>query len=93
MEMCIDFPAEEHEQLKRQLEEFGFAYTTRVPAEVGKYEVGFVLDTPWGRRVRISEIRAFDNVEQHPFLSEISDRQIEQISKFGRFEVLKIEYV
>ncbi|MFC1638711.1 hypothetical protein ACFL26_00385 [Patescibacteria group bacterium] len=90
----IDFPAEEHEPLQQQFDHFSFAYTTRVSSEVGKYEVGNVLMTPWGRRVRVSEVREFSGVDNHPYLNELTEAQRALVGKHDkRYEVIKLDLV
>lgn len=90
----IDFPQEEHEPLMQQFDHFGFAYTTRVSEEVGKYEVGNILETPWGRRVRVSEIQEHSGIDSHPFLEQLTDKQRESISAYdGKYEVIKLDLV
>ncbi len=91
--MVIDFPKEEHKALKAQFEKYGFAYTTRVSDEIGKYTVGQIFEVPWNRRVRVSEITAYESLEDHPHLDEISEEQKRLISKYDTFEYIKLDYV
>ena len=91
--MTIDFPPEEHEALKKQFETYGFAYTTRVSTEVDKYEVGHILETPWGRRVRVSEIIKCNSIDDHPYCDELNEKQKEEIASYGPYHYIKLDYV
>lgn len=91
--MQIDFPPEEHEALKKQFETFGFAHTTRISGETNKYEVGNILETPWGRRVRVSEIIKCNSMDDYPYPDELNEEQKKLISSFGSFEYIKLDYV
>lgn len=91
--MRIDFPEEEHRELIGRFDRQGCAYTTRVSDEADRYKVGDILETPWKSRVRVSEIRAFDDINDHPFLDQLTQKQIGLISGYGRYVVLKLENV
>ncbi|HCC21859.1 hypothetical protein A2480_02170 [Candidatus Uhrbacteria bacterium RIFOXYC2_FULL_47_19] len=91
--MRIDFPPEEHASIQQQLEHFGFAYTTRVSDEAKKYEVGYVLDTPLNRRVRVSQIDIFKDIKEHPYLNELTDDWIKKILTFREYAVIKLDLI
>lgn len=91
--MKIDFPIEEYSVLQKQFETYGFAYTTRVSNEYNKYIVGNILETPWNRRVRVSEIKKFKKINDHPFINELTEKQIKEIEEWDDYEVIKLEYV
>jgi len=65
--------------------------THRVSDECWRYHEGDLLLSPWGtlyrcvRRVELSDIR------ESPFLGELSSRQVEECSRFGRVSVLWLE--
>ena len=61
-------------------------YTTRVSAERGKYRVGQAVDSPLGQ-LRITEVRAFNDGDPHPFDSELTPAQRRQIR--GAFDVIR----
>ncbi|MFH1047989.1 MAG: hypothetical protein V1738_06850 [Patescibacteria group bacterium] len=89
----INFPAEEYAGLQQQFDHFGFAYTIRVSDELDQYHVGQVLETPWGRRVRVSEAHRINSISDYPYLDELTDAQINFLSDFKLLEYLKLDYV
>jgi len=91
--MQIDFPPEEHASIQQQLDHFGFAFTTRVSDEAKKYEVGYVLDTPFGRRVMVSQVNTFRDINEHPHLKELTDDWIKKISAFREYAVIKLDLI
>ncbi|OIO52190.1 hypothetical protein COY93_02380 [Candidatus Uhrbacteria bacterium CG_4_10_14_0_8_um_filter_58_22] len=91
--MQIDFPPEEHASIQQQLNHFGFAYTTRISDEAKKYKVGYVLDTPFDRRVRVSQIDTFRDISEHPHLNELTDDWIKKISSFGEYAVIRLDLI
>jgi hypothetical protein len=77
---AIDFPADEIEQYIELLSSGHPAYTTRTDKERGKYKPGDVLSTPWGDSIRVEDVQSFDTLEEHPFLSSLTEEQKAQLT-------------
>ena len=88
----IDFPREEFSSLQARLEAGKPIFTTRTMDEMGKYRVGIEVIAPWDQVLRVVEVRPINDVEDHPFLDELTASQIEQLSN-GSMELIKLEKV
>ena len=81
MKEYIDFPAEEHESLLKRINDKQIIYTTRVSNEVNKYFFNSVYDSPFGK-LKVVYSKHFINIEEHPFLNELSELQILEINEY-----------
>lgn len=88
----MDFPAEDIEGHKSSLERYGQTYSTRILTEASKYQVGQVVNTPLGTRLRIASLQKYPAGSKHPFHSDLTEEQKKQIRPYP-FEVLKLEPV
>jgi len=77
----IDFPFDEHESLLKRINDKQIIYTTRVSNEVNKYFLNSVYDSPFGK-LKVVYSKHFINIEEHPFLNELSEIQILEINKY-----------
>ncbi|MFH2063177.1 MAG: hypothetical protein ABIJ46_03440 [bacterium] len=91
--MQIDIPTQEQAALQQQFEHFGFAYTVRPTEDLEQYSVGNVLETPWGRSVRISELSGHKTVDDYPFPDMLSDEQKADAADRDGFVIMKLDYV
>lgn len=82
------FPPGEILSIKNQLQTSGYAYTTRVDAEQGKWKIGMTADSPFGV-IKIAAIATIENFSRHPFLSELSLEQKNLLSKYDKMDVIK----
>ena len=82
----MDFPKNELLAYKRRMAIGLPTYTTRVSAERGRYHAGQVVASPLGQ-LRITEVRAFNDGDPHPFDSELTPAQRRQIR--GAFDVIR----
>lgn len=85
----ITFPEGEKRSLRSRLEAGKSIFTSRMSAEKGRYRKGEVLSSPFGELV-VRSVRPFTEVERHPFLSELTDRQKKQLSGHP-FDLVKLE--
>lgn len=77
----IDFPIDEHESLLKRINDKQIIYTTRVSNEVNKYFFNSIYDSPFGK-LKVVYSKHFINIEEHPFLNELSEIQILEINKY-----------
>jgi hypothetical protein len=82
----MDFPEDELEAYRERLNYGLSAYTTRVGDEKGMYETG-VVNSPLGW-LQIDEVRSFQNVNQHPFFSELTPEQ-KRVLEGRPYDVIK----
>lgn len=87
---AIGFPEEEHAQLRGRLGRGKPVYTTRISSEMGKYQEGQVLESPWGDRLRVTSVQRGKGVESHPFASEVSAAQRKQIGE-SPYDLVQLE--
>ena len=80
----IDFPEEEINILKKQNK----IITTRVSAEYNKYNVGDLVRTPWGDIFKVLNIKKFRDIENHPYLDELTEDQINLLSKYKKMDLV-----
>ena len=74
----IDFPEDEHYSLKSRLLRGDPIYTTRILNEKGKYRPSQILDSPFGQLI-VEDVQSIDEIKSHPFISELTPEQIEQL--------------
>ncbi len=86
----IGFPKEEWNQLRNRLSRGLSIYTTRVSAEKGKYKIGKTYRAPWGELLVVKNISRGNDVNQHPFLRELNEKQVKQIERYGDYELIEI---
>ena len=86
----LTFPSEEHESLKKRLSSGKPIYTTRISRERGRYKPGQELETPWGHKVRVTDVSHGKGVGQHKFKEELTAGQKQQIGQH-RFDLVKME--
>ena len=77
----IDFPIYEHESLLKRINDKQIIYTTSVSNEVNKYFLNSIYDSPFGK-LKVVYSKHFINIEEHPFLKELSEIQILEINKY-----------
>jgi len=91
---AITFPQKEWPAYRQLLQEGLPIYTTCVQAEVGRYQEGKVYRSQLGP-LRVVSVTRFERLEDHPFLSELTDYQKSVISRSlengGVMEVIKLE--
>ncbi len=85
----ISFPLEEQQELKTRLVTEGFAFTTRVSHEFGKYKLGEVLLTPWDDLIIISFTKIIHDIQEHPFYNKLSHKQQLVLTLYHNMELLK----
>ena len=91
----IDFPEEELLSYQERLNNNLNIYTTRVSKEVNKYIVNNIYDSPFGL-LKVVSLKHCDNLNEHPFIKELSQKQIKEINKyikdngFDLIELIKI---
>ncbi|MBQ6450093.1 hypothetical protein IJJ08_04315 [bacterium] len=92
----ITFPQKEWPAYKKLLQEGLPIYTTRVQAEVGRYQVGKVYRSQLGQ-LKVVAIKKLQHLEDHPFLDELSDYQKGVIARSLEIddvmEIIKLERV
>lgn len=84
----ITFPTEEIDQLTKQ----DRIITTRIGLERTKYHIGDTVQTPWGQTYTVTDIIQCRNLSEHPYLSELTSRQKEQLQDH-RFAILTLDLV
>ena len=84
----MTFPAAEIPALKQRLQSVGYAYTTRVDAEQGRWKAGEIVESPLGS-LRIVAVKTLEDLARHPFLNELSPEQRAVLSKYNKLDVIK----
>lgn len=92
----ITFPEDEWDNIKKNIEKNKIFYTTRVSIEKNKYIKNKIYLTQWGSLLTVVDVINYKKVNEHPFLSDLSDKQIEIIRKYSEnidetYEVIKLE--
>jgi hypothetical protein len=87
----IDFPIDEHDDLLRRIKSNKNIYTTRVSEECGKYKLGDAYGSNLGCDLKVVNIEIFNDLEEHPFLDELTEKQIDELENFDRFELIELE--
>ena len=88
----ITFPASEHGEVKARLDSEEGVHTTRVSSEQGRYHPGDIIRSVFGD-LKVEEVRTFNRIEDHPFLSELTPSQRSQIENHGKFDVVRLTRV
>jgi len=84
----MTFPKNEVEALRSRLQTKGFAFTTRVDAEQGKWRRDEVVESPLGK-LRIVDVKTLGSLAKHPFLNELTPEQASMLVKHGKMDVIK----
>jgi hypothetical protein len=89
------FPENEITRLQIRLDKKSPIYTTRVSKEQGKYDIGNLVKTNISKTLLIvREITTITNINEHPFLNELSLPQKEEIVSYDPpYDVIKLERV
>ena len=82
----ITFPAHEHGQLRERLESGKDAYTTRIQQERGKYSVGQVLESPFGK---LRVVSVLPSRGKHPFEKDLTAGEKKQIGAYP-FDLVRL---
>ena len=86
----ITFPKTEKSAVKKQLKEEGKIVTTRVSKDFGRFKVGDRLEYA-GFLVRVTDVKSFKDLDEHPFLSELESGAKKYIARHGEFDVVWLE--
>jgi len=77
----MKFPRNEVESLVARLEKNKPIFTTRISDEQGKYREGHLVRVNfWDEPLKIISITTKKSIRSHPFLDELTEKQIEEIS-------------
>ena len=87
----IHFPLEEWASLWRRLLAGEHIFTTRTDADLGRYERGMRVITPWGQLLKVVSVVRVRNVSEHPFKDELSREQVKFLSSHGEMDVVELE--
>lgn len=71
----INFSKEEYASLKEK----DIITVTKTLDEKNKYKIGDLLNTPWGEKYSVDNIRNYRNIEDHPFFTDLTDIQKKEI--------------
>ena len=74
----IEFPQDEHPALEARYRDRQTIFTTRCSAELGRYQEGQVLETPWGQAI-VPRVTRHEGISTHPFLGELTPAQVKTI--------------
>jgi hypothetical protein len=85
----MTFPVEEWAALRQRLNEGKPIFTTRISMERERYREGQQVASPLGV-LFVDEVRQYANLDEHPFLSELTPAQIRIIQRAGAFAVIKL---
>lgn len=77
----IEFPEDEYDAYKKRLDANQIIYTTRVSSEVNKYIINQVYTSVFGK-LKVVYLKHFTNLDSHPFLNELSEKQILEIEEY-----------
>ena len=82
----ISFPGSEIEKLKKQ----DRIVTTRVSEDYDKYQLGDIVETSWKDQYKVIGRKNISCLSQHPYESELTDDQREELSKHDKMAVLTL---
>ena len=95
MEKClyqeIEFPKSEHKDIKKDLKERGYVYTTRVSDEQGKYKKDDLLESTFGD-LKVSDIKTYKKLKDHPHFDELTDEMKKDIGKH-KYDYIKLKKI
>lgn len=77
----IFFPVAELAELRARLQAGKTIFTTRVSSEAGKYQIGQLHDSDLGL-LQVIGLQHFTHLDDHPFLSELTPEQKQEISTY-----------
>lgn len=83
----ISFPDKELEQLAKQDK----IVTHRVSAEFGKYQLGDIVEAPWGQIYEVTGKRTIKSISQSPFAKFLTRDQLELLEQYDQIDVLRLE--
>ena len=83
----ISFPLSELEQLKNR----SFIITTRVSKEYNRYHLGDILKSPWSDLYYVQKIEKINCIDDHPYYDELTNDQIQLISKYKKIDILTLK--
>jgi YgiT-type zinc finger domain-containing protein len=90
----IIFPADEINSLKSRLSSNKYIYTTRVDKEYDRYKEGNIHYAPQlNICLKVESSFKFTNLLAHPFVEELTIGQIEELSKYDKFNLLKLSKI
>lgn len=89
----MNFPKSEWKSVSERLDKMGFAYTTRVSKERDKYCVNDVYKTPWGDTIKVTKIKSLKDVNEHPFLNDLNQRQRKTLSRYQGMNLIRFEKI
>lgn len=72
----MNFPVEEHARLSEQ----DVLYTTRISKDRINFALDDIVSTPWEKTYKIIQAQEFTNVEDHPFIGELTAEQKRQLA-------------
>lgn len=75
----IEFPEEEIDQLREQLQQHGEIVTTRVQGGFNGYVEGQRLVAPWREWLFVAKAERYMNLKDHPYPSALTDQQKAEI--------------
>ena len=83
----IDFPESEIETISKQ----DVIITTRVNVDYARYQKGDFVKTSWGQFYQVVDRIEISRIQDHPYLGELTPRQIAYLGKYKQIAVLKLK--
>jgi hypothetical protein len=84
----MTFPEEEIAALQTRLQTTGFAFTSRVNFDQGKWKQGEIVQSIFGK-LRIVELKTIDSLAKYPFLDKLTFDQLYILKKYEKIDVIK----
>lgn len=91
----IVFPDNEYNSYLERINNGKVIYTTRISKEVNKYKVNNIYDSVFGL-LKVISVKHYSNIDEHPFLEELTKEQIEEINKYiidNGFDLIELEKI
>lgn len=85
----ILFPEEELQDLSRRKH----IVTHRVSDDLGKFNKGDVVMTPWGIPYRVSSKRLINDISQSPYIGQLTQQQVEFLKDYNQITVIELDAV
>lgn len=85
----IQFPQDEIKVLQHQSK----IITSRVSRDYSRFKLGEIIQTPWKKNYMVSSVQKVNNINKHPYFSDLTQDQIQFLSKYKRIKILTLDKI
>jgi hypothetical protein len=89
----ISFPRDEHASLMKRLDAHKTIHTLRTGKEYSLYNVGDVLETPWGQQVKVIKSKKLKGINDYKFFDDFTPEQSERLTLTQKIRHIELKKV